>query len=201
MGFTLPEPLFINFNGRFIMKNVLFLFLFISLTTNLITAAALSDSTQHGYIGVEQCSMCHKSDAQGKQLDIWKNSAHSKAYLTLKTEKADSIVKAMNLGTSAITTEKCLKCHVTGNNVDKKFIGAKFKMEDGVQCETCHGPGSDYKSPTVMKNREEAVKKGLVIHSEKEAFCTTCHNSESPTFTGFNYSENWEKIKHNKPNK
>jgi hypothetical protein len=31
--------------------------------------------------------MCHKSEKQGSQLSIWKNSAHSKAFETLKTEQ------------------------------------------------------------------------------------------------------------------
>jgi hypothetical protein len=50
-----------------------------------------------------------------------------------------------------------------------------------------------------MKDKELAKQNGLIIHSEKEAFCTTCHNSESPSFKSFNYEEAWAKIQHSKP--
>ena len=75
-------------------------------------------------------------------------------------------------------------------------------MEDGFQCETCHGPGSEYKSMKVMKNRAEAVELGLVVWESDEAIakmCQGCHNEESPTFIGFNFDEMYPKIKHNIP--
>ncbi|MEJ2104608.1 MAG: cytochrome C554, partial [Ignavibacteriaceae bacterium] len=77
----------------------------------------------------------------------------------------------------------------------------KFKVEDGVQCETCHGPGSDYKSMKVMKDKQEAIKNGLKIYDNIEEFCITCHNAESPTYVEFNFEESWAKIKHNVPEK
>jgi hypothetical protein len=51
-----------------------------------------------------------------------------------------------------------------------------------------------------MKDKQKAIDNGLIIHTEKEAFCTTCHNSESPTFKSFNYDEMWAKIQHPDPN-
>ena len=32
------------------------------------------DEAKHGYVGVDNCGMCHKGEAKGKQLEIWKNS-------------------------------------------------------------------------------------------------------------------------------
>ena len=49
-----------------------------------------------------------------------------------------------------------------GTNVDKALLGEKFKIEDGVQCETCHGAGSNYKSLKVMKNEKDAIANGLI---------------------------------------
>lgn len=159
------------------------------------------DPKKHSYIGIDNCTVCHKTETQGKQLDIWKNSKHSKAFETLTTSKADSIAKAKGFTTPAAKTEDCLKCHASGYNVDATLIGKKFKVEDGVQCETCHGPGSDYKAPAIMKNREEAIKNGLVVHTDGEAYCKSCHNAQSPTFVAFNYEESWNLIKHPIPNK
>ena len=72
-------------------------------------------------------------------------------------------------------------------------------MDEGVSCETCHGPGSMYKGASVMKNRELAMTKGMIIPDE--ALCKTCHNEESPTYKGFNYTEMLAKIAHPNPAK
>jgi hypothetical protein len=159
------------------------------------------DTKKHSFIGVEPCSMCHKTETQGKQLDIWKNSKHALAYQVLTSTKADSIAKTKGFSTPASKTEACLKCHASGYNTNASLIGKKFKIEDGVQCETCHGPGSDYKAPAIMKNREESIKNGLIVHQDGEAYCKSCHNNESPTFQSFNYQEAWNLIKHPVPNK
>ena len=75
----------------------------------------------------------------------------------------------------------------------------KFKIEDEVQCETCHGPGSDYKSKKVMKDKKVAIEKGLLMYDNPEELCVKCHNEEGPHFKGFNFEERWAKIKHRKP--
>lgn len=153
----------------------------------------------NGYEGTQVCGMCHKTEKQGQQLKIWQESNHAKAFKTLQTPEADKIAADKGFKTKAAETKECLKCHASGFDTDKALIGAKFKVEDGVQCETCHGAGSAYKAMAVMKNKEEAVKKGLLVHEDVSKFCTTCHNSESPTFKEFKYDEMWAKIKHNVP--
>lgn len=159
----------------------------------------ISAQTDHSFIGVSACGICHKTEKQGSQLSIWQGSKHAQAYLTLQTEKADQIAKEKGFSTKAVETAECLKCHASGYNVDAKLIGEKFKVEEGVQCETCHGPGSDYKSKKVMENREEAVKNGLIVYDKIEDFCIGCHNAESPTYVEFNFEEAWAKIKHSVP--
>lgn len=159
------------------------------------------DEKTNSYVGYEACGMCHKTEKQGKQLDIWKESKHSQAFKSLQTEKADKIAADLGHKTKAAETEACLKCHTPQFNIDKALLGAKFNLEDGVQCESCHGPGSNYKSLKIMKNRADAVANGLVVPEKIEDFCTSCHNSESPTFVEFKFEESWAKIKHQTPKK
>ena len=153
----------------------------------------------NSFVGVEACGSCHKTEKQGKQLDIWKNSKHAHAFKVLQSEKADSIAAGLGHKTPAAKTEACLKCHASGYNVDKALLGEKFKIEDGVQCETCHGAGSNYKSLKIMKSEKDAIANGLIVHEKVEVFCASCHNTESPTFKEFKFADMWEKIKHPTP--
>lgn len=159
------------------------------------------EKSPHKYIGVISCAPCHKSEKQGKQYDIWKSSKHAEAFHTLETPKADSIAKAKGLKTVAKESPECLKCHVTAYGVDAKLIAASFKQSDGVQCETCHGPGSDYKAISVMKDKKKALAAGMTIYKDDPKLCTKCHNIESPSYKEFKYDEFWAKIKHPIPKK
>lgn len=173
--------------------------MFLPLFFTLSVVFSVNAQDKYSFIGADACGMCHKTEKQGEQLDIWKQSKHSQAFKTLQTKEADEIAKGLGHTTPAAETQACLKCHVSGNDVDKSLLGAKFKIEEGVQCETCHGPGSAYKDMKVMKSREESVAKGLVVHDKIENFCVSCHNSESPTFKEINIAEAWETIKHDVP--
>lgn len=176
------------------------------LVVMFVPSAMLAQETdvKHIFVGAETCGKCHKTEKQGKQFDIWKTSAHSKAYEILKTVKADSIAKAKGLSTNAILSEACLKCHVSGYNINASLKSEKFNMEDGVQCETCHGAGSDFKSMKIMKDENKAIANGLKLfktEEERVALCKECHNSESPTFetNKCDFKEMWVKIKHDIP--
>lgn len=156
----------------------------------------------YGYEGVQVCGTCHKTEKQGLQLKIWQESAHANSYKSLQTPEADKIAME-KYKKKAVDTPECLECHASGYDVkDKKLVGAKFKIEEGVQCETCHGAGSAYKSLKVMKSREESVKNGLVVWKDKaeiKAGCVTCHNPKSPTYKEFNFDKMWAKIAHPVP--
>lgn len=173
-------------------------FVLLVVATYLVLPTDNLKAQPYGYEGTQVCGMCHKTEKQGQQLKIWQDSKHAQAYKALQSDKANEIAMK-KFGKKAVEAEGCLKCHVSGHGVDKALLGAKFKMEDGVQCETCHGAGSAYKVMSVMKNKAEAMKKGLVVPDNKEKFCVKCHNSESPTFKSFKYDEMWKKIAHATP--
>ncbi len=165
----------------------------------LVAAAVIVPSVasaQHAYVGVKACTMCHKSEKQGLQLSVWEKSRHAGAYTTLTTDKANEIAKSKGITTPAAEAKECLACHTISGDVG----GADPKQ--GVQCESCHGAGADFKSMSVMKVRATAVAAGMRDLSDKaaaEAQCKTCHNEKSPTAKAFNYDEMWAKIAHKKP--
>lgn len=167
----------------------------------LLAADSLQAQSKNGYVGVATCGMCHKTAKQGEQLKVWEASRHAQAFQTLLSDEAKKIAQEKGIQGGPEKAEACLKCHATGHDVDKSLLGAKFKVEDGVQCETCHGPGSEYKSMKVMKDQKAAVEAGLILYEKPEELCTKCHNSESPTFKSFDYAKMAEKIAHPVPSK
>jgi len=168
----------------------------VSLSSNLQSHT----SGKFMYIGANKCAgACHKSDAQGKQLDIWQNSKHSSAWKTLETPEADKIAQDKGFSTKASETPACIKCHVLGKDIDPSELAETFDKTQGVQCESCHGAGSEYKAMSIMKDKQKAIENGLNVPSDIAAFCTGCHNSESPTFKEFKFDEAWAKIQHKKP--
>jgi hypothetical protein len=148
------------------------------------------------YIGAAKCKMCHNKPETGSQYDKWKAEGHSKAFETLKSPEALKIAQEKGIA-DPTKDQKCLKCHSTAAaHADLNLSGV---VEEGVSCESCHGPGSLYKSMAVMKSKEQSVAKGLIISDEK--VCKTCHNAESPTFKGFDFAEASKKIAHPNPAK
>lgn len=134
------------------------------------------------YIGAAKCKMCHNKPAGGAQYKQWAETKHATAMESLKGDE--------------VNDPKCLKCHSTVGHVEEDLI-ASLTVKEGVSCESCHGPGSGYKSKTVMQSREKSIAKGLIIPDEK--LCKQCHNEESPHFKGFNYEEYLKKIAHPVP--
>lgn len=159
-----------------------------------------NSQTKYKFVGVNTCvGACHKTEAQGNQLDIWRSSKHAEAFTALETPFADSIAKANGYNTPASETPQCVKCHLLGKETDESEFTGSFDKSQGVQCESCHGPGSEYRKTNVMKDKNKALENGLIIHTDKELFCIQCHNRESPTYFEFDYDQMWKMIAHYKP--
>jgi hypothetical protein len=153
--------------------------------------AVAEEEASPEYVGAVSCArICHKTARQGEQLSIWQASAHATAYESLASEKGKAYAKAAKVDDPQ-KSDTCLKCHTTGGGTP---------VEEGVGCEACHGPGSLYKKRSVMKDREAAIKVGLIIPGEKE--CAACHNADGPhEQAAFNFDERVKKIAHAKPEK
>jgi nitrate reductase cytochrome c-type subunit len=93
---------------------------------------------EEAFLGVNACAGCHQA-----AVEFWKQTRHSHAYATLVTVK-----KQFSLD--------CIRCHVTGwqqpggvCRIDRTEMGGKGIDGHGVgrrdvQCESCHGPGSEH---------------------------------------------------------
>jgi hypothetical protein len=158
---------------------------------------------QFTYLGAAKCKMCHSTEKSGAQYKLWESKAHSKAFETLKTAEADSIAKARGLEVAAAEAPECLACHVTAYGEPAEVRGEKLTFDEGVGCEACHGPGSEYYKMTAMKKlyagEIEPASVGLV--EADEALCKKCHNEKSPTYQAFDFKTFSAKIAHPVPPK
>jgi len=155
-------------------------------------------TAQAKYIGVKACAPCHKGEKKGKQMEIWQGSGHANAFKTLATPAAAEIAKKKGLTKPATEAPECLECHA----IDAKNVEKAFDMKDGVQCESCHGAGSGYKSMAVMKDHAKAVAAGMTDFKDDAAIekaCKSCHNEKSPTYKPFKFKEMYAKIAHPTP--
>jgi hypothetical protein len=79
------------------------------------------------------------------------------------------------------------------------FAKKPLNAADGVQCESCHGPGSAYKKKKTMSDHDKSVAAGMWEADKDEKICTKCHNDESPTWDaekGFDFEERKKEIAH-----
>jgi hypothetical protein len=106
------------------------------------------------YLGAEFCQRCHKTE-----YDQWKSTRHAMAWQTLVDAKKDA-------------TPECIGCHVTGYKQTGGFqTGDDASRFGNVQCENCHGMGTQHDAYPAQARRITATT------------CQKCHTvSNSPTF-------------------
>ena len=143
------------------------------------------------YVGSRACIACHQT-----QQVTWLQSRHAHAYWRLGADWALFLGRTrphyQNLE-DPMSDQRCTLCHVTGAQDDDALYAASFRPEEGVSCESCHGPGSDYAEAGIMADREAFLANGGRVPDETT--CRSCHrNSER-----FEWAEWWPKIAHPYP--
>ena len=167
----------------------------------LAAPAGAEEDVAYEYIGVKKCSMCHKKDATGNQLAKWQEGPHAGAWETLASEKA--LAEAAKHGIdNPQQAPECLKCHATAFAVMDDLANQKIQLEDGVACESCHGPGSGYYKKKTMQaitdGEIEAASVGLTLPDE--SVCRQCHTPEGNAFfKEFDFEKMFAKIAHPRP--
>ena len=91
----------------------------------------------------------------------------------------------------------CLGCHATAAETEPWERDADFRIEDGVQCEKCHGPGSEYID--VMGDAEASKRAGLKRFTKRD--CEVCHYVKGSHVAVHNkpkidVDEAWERLSH-----
>jgi hypothetical protein len=178
------------------MRNLLKIMVVAPVLLALAAGGAVADEPQ--LVGAPACKICHQKEKDGDQWGIWEKSAHAKAFETLASDEAKKIAAEKGIDDPQAAPE-CLRCHTTHHFLGMETVELakrnKYEISEGVGCEVCHGPGSEYKSKKVMEDREAALAAGMQLH-EGADHCLQCHNEESPTFKPFDFKERWAQIAH-----
>jgi len=153
-----------------------------------LTVSPPSAEAQNKYMGAATCasSNCHGSVGprtatnvlQNEYTTWYRHGAHSQAYNVLSNADSKKIAGLLGIKNAA-SADLCLKCHST-YVPNKARRGRKYRLRDGVGCESCHGAAEKYLRPHTAKNSTHAgnVKLGLIdlVSLKKRAeICLECH--------------------------
>jgi YVTN family beta-propeller protein len=125
------------------------------------------------YVGARVCASCHAGRGMGHQHSRWLLSKHSLAWAALATEDARKMAELSGLPGEPQETAVCLGCHATASEAEDWEKDPTFFLEDGVQCEKCHGPGSEHVAEEIMKV-PEALRTADVWMPTADT-CEKCH--------------------------
>ena len=128
---------------------------------------------ERAFIGASACVQCHEDAAQ-----FWTQTKHAHAYDTL-------------VGVEKQFSLDCIRCHVTGwqqpggvcridrTQVGGPGLGGRGVGRRDVQCEDCHGPGSEHVKDAAG---------GFIQHEVPANACMRCHEAaNSPHFDDARY--------------
>jgi hypothetical protein len=119
------------------------------------------------YLGVGTCQSCHV-----KEFEVYTGTAHARAFETLSSQFVHR-------------DTNCVGCHVTGWGDMGGFSGVRprgalIDLVD-VQCEACHGPGSEHTRDGTYAARAAGS-------------CVKCHTkTDDPDF---DYDTYWPRVAH-----
>jgi hypothetical protein len=154
----------------------------------LLIAASAHAQQPGTFVGVASCanSGCHGSTVPLQSSRIlqneyytWLNSdRHARAYNVLFNDLSARIVKNMRLRRKAYQESLCLDCHST--NVPASKVFGRIDLEDGVQCEACHGPAGGWRGEHAEAGwtHQQSVERGMTDLRDlrvRAHLCDQCH--------------------------
>ena len=157
------------------------------------------------FVGAEKCRFCHSSENKGSPYSKWFEGGYRKAFETLASDKAKKIAKERSVAEPQ-KDKACVSCHVTAYNVPADRKDESFSPAQGVQCESCHGPGGRHSKRrleelTIDDLSVIQIPRGEIAAVPSARTCERCHNDNSPTRKPFSYAEELKKISHLDPRK
>ncbi len=148
------------------------------------------------YLGNGGCVKCHTEAYR-----LWLGSPHSRTWVQLHSRDAMPVALAegWRQGDPMPTeTPLCLGCHAGGMGVGDGPTGDGFQIQEGVQCEACHGPAG--RLVNTAAGADSLVMDHKVMVKSDSDTCVKCHTMR-PSHTRvkarpWDYAVRWRRIQH-----
>ncbi len=188
--------------ARWVHRLPLGLSLVLAVSATFVWVQGAEEKREPVYVGVSKCAECHHDKAGGDQYSRWLISQHAQAFAVLAKPEAKEIARLSGIPVDPQDSPMCLGCHATAADAEPWEKDPTFHVEDGVQCEKCHGPGSEYSEAEVMTDRQAAMMAGLKMLTKAD--CMSCHNVKGSHVAVHNkpkpdIDEAWKTVAHSTP--
>ena len=145
-------------------------------------------------VGVVNCanSLCHGSVQPFKDSNVLQNEyvtwsrvdKHARAYKVLSNEQSARIARNLGIG-NAWEAKICVDCHA--HNIPKDKRGERFRFDDGVSCEACHGGAQRWLPKHVEDGATHANNVGAGMYptddpTARTNLCLSCHFGNADRF-------------------
>jgi len=143
-----------------------------------LSAAAVAQPASHPYVGAGGCasSNCHGSTTAlpesqsrilGNEYATWSIAdKHSRASKMLEDPRSKRMAELLKIA-DATRDKRCTVCHAVGS--------PEKSLSDGVACEACHGPATDWLGSHTQRNSHpDSVRKGMTDTKNVEVRAKTC---------------------------
>ena len=124
------------------------------------------------FVGARVCARCHH-ETDRDQFSRWYRSPHASAWTDLALPEAAEIARLSGIDEDPFESPICLGCHATAADTEPWQRDPTFAIEDGVQCELCHGPGSVHVADAIAAGAATAATNGLEWPGPR--LCMVCH--------------------------
>lgn len=144
------------------------------------------------FVGAVGCSssLCHGGAGPNRgSYTTWKaKDIHHTSWETLGTNRSDAMAKAIG-GESALKTWRCTECHMPMATVPPSRMSADVDPKDGVSCETCHGPASEWIRTHTRLDLTHAQRLSIGMKDLESLYvrantCIACHQNVDPGLLG-----------------
>jgi YVTN family beta-propeller protein len=137
-------------------------------------------------VGARVCGSCHGGPEGDYLTSTWRLSGHAEAWAVLATERGRRIAAAEGVAGDPQLSIACLRCHSTASGAHDRDVAPGFDRTRGVECESCHGPGSPHADQA--RGWVTAPPHSAQIEIPNRRTCDQCH---TPGMHGSDFD--WEK--------
>ncbi len=170
-------------------------------TPAIVTARTFRNVDASDFIGAVGCSssLCHgggpapitnqqvvvETQKKRNAFTIWKGrDAHAKSWATLATERSARMSASMGLGKPQ-DTSRCTECHAPLAGVSASRLGPLARVEDGISCESCHGPSREWVRQHTRLDLNHGQRTSLGMRDLHNLYnrannCVSCHQVLPP---------------------